>query len=148
MGLICLSSHMWSMLAKNFLMSHFKIKQVLVLFLLTLYPNSPNLFMALCDYSPDSPFIKRCWVNPDQSSKESSSGRLLNLESWSMKLESRVSCLMLHVTCFREWRSILRFCWKAILASARICSDLDVGRLSEILIIAESTFGGGENWKF
>ena len=38
----------WSMLAKNFLMSHFNIQQVLVLFLETLQEKSRNLFTALC----------------------------------------------------------------------------------------------------
>ena len=37
----------WSTLAKNFLMSHFKIQQVLVLFLETLRANCSNLLSAL-----------------------------------------------------------------------------------------------------
>src|SRR3989338_8272530 len=38
----------WSIFAKNFLMSHFKTQQVLVLFLLTLRPNFRKRFKALC----------------------------------------------------------------------------------------------------
>ena len=36
------------MLAKNFLMSHFKTQQVVVLFLETLRKKDRNLFIALC----------------------------------------------------------------------------------------------------
>src|SRR3989344_7258032 len=37
----------WSILAKNFLISHFKTQQVLVLFLEIIRPNSLNLLIAL-----------------------------------------------------------------------------------------------------
>src|SRR3989338_9495672 len=37
----------WSIFSKNFLISHFKIQQTLVLFLLTLYPDWRNRFNAL-----------------------------------------------------------------------------------------------------
>src|SRR3989338_9816186 len=38
----------WLIFSKNFLISHFRIQQVLVLFLLTLRAKFRNLFSALC----------------------------------------------------------------------------------------------------
>src|SRR3989344_9444191 len=61
-----------------------------------------------------------------QSFSESSSGRFV----WYLS----GNAIFLPI----EARSILRFCWKATRATERIFSDLDVGRLSVIFMMAES----------